>query len=54
MKYKSENLFLFVEGIQFINGEYKTTDKNEIEKLKRYSDVIKVVEDKSSKAEKSE
>ena len=56
MKFKTENLFMFVEGIQFINGDYSTTDKNEIETLKRYADTISIVEDEkpSKKSKKIE
>lgn len=43
MKFKSNYPYLYVEGIQFKNGEYETTKKNEIEILKRYSDRIEVV-----------
>lgn len=45
MKYKADNLFLYVEGMQFRNGEYSTTDKDKIAILKRYSDIT-IVEEK--------
>lgn len=48
MKFKTDNSFLFVEGIQFINGEYETIDKKEIKILKRYDDSISVTEDDKS------
>ena len=52
MKFKTDNLFLYVEGVQFVNGEYETTNKNEIAILKRYADSISVIEEKSSKKAK--
>lgn len=55
MKFKSQNLWLFVEGIQFRNGLYSTTDKKEIEILKKYADSISIVaEEKNVKSKKSE
>ncbi|WP_180964060.1 hypothetical protein [Haloimpatiens massiliensis] len=47
MKFKTDNLFLYVEGIQFRNGEYSTTKKNEIEILKKYSDTVKVIKEEN-------
>lgn len=52
MKFKTNNLFLYVEKIQFINGEYETKDKNEITILEKYSDTISVIEEKSSRKAK--
>lgn len=50
MKFKSDNKYLFVEGIQFIDGKYETKDENEIAILKRYPDSIDILEeDKKSK-----
>ncbi|MBZ9616792.1 hypothetical protein [Clostridium estertheticum] len=46
MKFKTENSFLYVEKIQFLNGEYKTTDKDEVAILKKYSDSISIIEEK--------
>jgi len=48
MKFKTDNLFLFVEKIQFLNGEYETTKEDEITILKKYADTIKVVEEEKS------
>lgn len=45
MKFKCDNLWLFVEGIQFRNGEYSTIDENEIEILNRYKDSVFIVEE---------
>ena len=49
MKFKTDNLFLFVEKIQFINGEYETIKENEIAILKKYPDSVSVVEKSTKK-----
>jgi len=49
MKFKTDNLFLYVERIQFINGLYETTDKDKIAILKKYPDSISVVEKSTKK-----
>ncbi|MBM7869231.1 hypothetical protein JOC70_000700 [Clostridium pascui] len=55
MKFKTENLWLFVEGIQFRNGVYSTTNENEIKLLKKYVDSISIIaEEKTVKPKKSE
>lgn len=46
MKFKTNNKFLYVEGIQFLDGIYETKDEKEIAILKRYSDSIEVLEEK--------
>lgn len=52
MKFKSDNLFLFCEGIQFIDGFYETTDEKKIKVLKKYPDSIsEVLEEKKSETE---
>lgn len=48
MKFKTDNQFLFVEGIQFLNGTYETKDAKKIEILKKYSDSISIVETKKT------
>lgn len=54
MKFKTDNQFLFCEGIQFFNGLYETTDEDKIEILKKYTDSISLVEEKPSKPKKTE
>lgn len=57
MKFKCDNLFLYVEGIQFFNGEYETTNKYDLEILNRYKDSISIAEetkeDKPTKAKET-
>ena len=50
MKFRTDNLFLFVEGIQFRNGLYETIKENEIAILKKYPDSVSV--EKSTKKTK--
>ena len=43
MKFKTDNLFLFVEGIQFLNGEYETTKESDIAILNKYADTVSII-----------
>jgi len=48
MKFKTDNLFLFAEGIQFINGLYETIKEDEIAILNKYADTISIIPEEKS------
>lgn len=53
MKFKTDNKYLYVEGIQFINGLYETDDTDKIAILKKYADSVKVIPDEKKEDKKS-